>query len=165
MYDAIFVTPWPWWVSGSALGLVVFLTAWLGGKALGVSTAYGSVCALTSRVPFFAAREYRESWRLWFVLGLPLGGLLAFVLGRRFAPGWAYGSFDTLVAASVPAKAALLFVGGAFVGAGARWAGGCPSGHSIVGIAQGAWSSVIATLGFMIAGFAVFNALYLALGG
>ena len=27
MYDAIFVTPWPWWIAGPALGLVVTLTA------------------------------------------------------------------------------------------------------------------------------------------
>lgn len=165
MYDAIFVTAWPWWVAGPALGLVVFLTAWLGGKGLGVSTAYGSVCALTSRVPFFAAKEYREAWRLWFVLGLPIGGSLAFLLGGRFAPGWAYGGLDALVAGSLPAKAGLLFVGGALVGAGARWAGGCPSGHSIVGIAQGSIASLVATAGFMLGGVVVFNLLVAILGG
>src|SRR2546428_5405890 len=113
MYDAIFVTPWPWWVAGPALGLVVFLTAWLGGKGLGVSTAYGSVCALTSRLPFFAAKQYREAWRLWFVLGLPIGGALAFLLGGRFAPGWAYGGLDGLVARPLPAKAGPPLLGGA----------------------------------------------------
>jgi hypothetical protein len=165
MYDAIFVTPWPWWVAGPALGLVVVLTAWLGGKTLGVSTAYGSACALTSRLPFFAASEYGEHWRLWFVLGLPLGGFLAFALADRLAPGLAYGGLDTLVAGSLSAKAGLLFVGGALVGAGARWAGGCPSGHSIVGIAQGSIASLVATVGFMLGGVVVFNLLVAILGG
>jgi hypothetical protein len=165
MYDAIFVTPWPWWVAGPALGLVVVLTAWLGGKALGVSTAYGSACALTSRLPFFAAGEYSERWRLWFVLGLPLGGFLAVALAGRFAPGWAYGGLDALVEGSLSAKAGLLFVGGALVGAGARWAGGCPSGHSIVGIAQGSMASLVATVGFMLGGLVVFNLLVAVLGG
>lgn len=77
MSDAIFVAPWPWWIAGPALGLVVTLVAWIGGKALGVSTAYGAVCALGSRAPFFRAREYQERWRLAFVIGLPLGGFVA----------------------------------------------------------------------------------------
>jgi hypothetical protein len=38
MYEAVFVTPWPWWVAGPAIGLIVTLLAWLLGKPLGVST-------------------------------------------------------------------------------------------------------------------------------
>lgn len=148
MYDAIFVTPWPWWIAGPALGLVVVLTAWLGGKAVGVSTAYGSVCAVTSRLSFFRAKEFHESRRVWFVLGLPLGGLVTAAVAGAFAPSLAYGSLDTLTNGSLAAKAGLLFGGGILIGAGARWAGGCPSGHSIVGIAQGSAASLVATMGY-----------------
>jgi uncharacterized membrane protein YedE/YeeE len=165
MYEAVFVTPWPWWVAGPAIGLVVTLLAWLLGKPLGVSTGYGVACALGSRLSFFRAKEYGERWRLAFVVGLPLGGLAAACLGGQLTPTLTFGLLDSLTHGSVGAKAALLFGGGVLVGAGARWAGGCPSGHTITGIAQGAWPSVVATLGFMIAGFAVFNALYLAMGG
>jgi uncharacterized membrane protein YedE/YeeE len=48
----------------------------------------------------------------------------------------------------------LLAFGGALIGYGARTAGGCTSGHSIVGIALGAKSSLVATIGFMLGGFA-----------
>jgi hypothetical protein len=165
MYDAIFVTPWPWWIAGPALGLVVTLTAWVGGKGLGVSAGFGSVCALGSRLSFFQATQFHERWRLWFIVGLPLGGLAASVLAGGFAPSFAYGGLDALTAGSLPAKAGLLFAGGILVGAGARWAGGCPSGHSIVGIAQGSVASLVATMGFMAAGVVVFNLLVAALGG
>lgn len=165
MYDAIFVTPWPWWIAGPALGLVVTLVAWIGGKALGVSTAYGAVCALGSRAAFFRAREYHERWRLAFVIGLPLGGLVAVALARGFSVTTGFGELDVLTHDSLGMKAALLFVGGGLVGAGARWAGGCPSGHSIVGIAQGAVSSLVATIGFMVGGFVVFTMLTRLLGG
>jgi uncharacterized membrane protein YedE/YeeE len=165
MYEAVFVTPWPWWGAGPAIGLVVTLLAWLSGKSLGVSTGYGVACALGSRLSFFRAKEYGERWRLAFIVGLPLGGFVAAWLGGHLVPTLAFGMLDELTRGSVTAKAVLLLGGGALVGAGARWAGGCPSGHTIVGIAQGAWSSVFATLGFMIAGFAVFNALYISLGG
>ena len=165
MYDAIFVAPWPWWVAGPALGIVVTLVAWIGGKALGVSTAYGAVCALGSRAPFFRAREYQEHWRLAFVIGLPLGGFVAVALARGFSVTTSFGGLDVLTGNSIGLKAVLLFVGGGLIGAGARWAGGCPSGHSIVGIAQGAVSSLVATIGFMVGGFVVFAVLTRLLGG
>ena len=165
MYDSIFVAPWPWWVAGPAIGLMVTLLAWIPGKALGVSTGYGSVCALTSRLSFFAAKEYRETWRVWFIAGLPLGGVLAAGLAGRLAPTLAYGQLDVLTGHSVLATAALLFAGGVLIGSGARWGGGCPSGHSIVGIAQGPIASVVATAGFMLGGVAVFNLLVAVLGG
>ncbi len=165
MFDAVFVTPWPWWVAGPAIGLVVVLLAAVTGKALGVSTGYGSLCGLGSRLAFFDAREYRESWRLWFVVGLPIGGFAAALLAGGFAPSFAYGQLDALTRGSVAAKGGLLLLGGALIGLGARWAGGCPSGHSIVGIAQGARSSLVATIGFMLGGLAVFNALYALFGG
>ena len=164
MYDAIFVTPWPWWIAGPALGLIVTLLAWIGGKALGVSTAYGSACALGSRASFFRAREYGEAWRLPFVVGLPLGGLVAGMLAGGWSATAAFGQLDALTHDSLTVKAGLLLVGGGVIGAGARWAGGCPSGHSIVGIAQGAVSSLVATIGFMAGGFVVFNVLYRVFG-
>jgi uncharacterized membrane protein YedE/YeeE len=165
VYDAIFVTPWPWWVAGPALGLVVTLLAWVTGKPLGVSTGYGSVCALGSRLSFFRQSEFGGRWRIAFILGLPIGGLVAAILAGAFTPTSAYGALDGLTGGSLLLKGALLFGGGLLIGAGARWAGGCPSGHSIVGIAQGAVSSLVATLGFMVAGVAVYNALVALLGG
>jgi len=44
MYELVFVTPWPWWIAGASIGLVVTLLAWLSGKPLGVSTGYGVAC-------------------------------------------------------------------------------------------------------------------------
>jgi uncharacterized protein len=165
MYHALFVSSWPWWAAGPAIGLVVILFAWIGGRALGVSAGYGSVCAAVgSHLPFFGAKEYREGWRIWFIAGLPIGGILAAVLAGGLAPTLAYGQLDSLIGGSLGVKAGLLFVGGLLVGAGARWAGGCPSGHSIVGIARGGRSSLVATMGFMVGGIAVFNVLYALLG-
>jgi hypothetical protein len=165
MYETVFVARWPWWVAGPAIGLIVTLLAWVSGKALGVSTGYGTVCALGSRAAFFRAREYGERWRLAFVAGLPLGGVVAALLAGALTPTLAYGHLDVLTGGSLAGKTAVLFAGGLLVGAGARWANGCPSGHSIVGIAQGAVSSLVATVGFMVGGVVVFNVLWALAGG
>jgi uncharacterized membrane protein YedE/YeeE len=163
MYDAIVITPWPWWIAGPAIGMVVVGLAWITGKPLGVSTGYGSVCALASRLPFFQQPEFGR-WRIAFILGLPIGGLVATMLAGPFVPTLAYGGLDALTHSSLGLKVAILFSGGLLIGAGARWAGGCPSGHSIVGIAQGAVSSLVATIAFMAGGVAVYNALVALLG-
>lgn len=164
MYDAIFITQWPWWAAGPAIGLVVISLAWITGKPLGVSTGYGSIWALTSRLAFFQQPEYGGHWRIAFILGLPIGGLVATTLASTFTPTMAYGALDALTHGSLVFKGAVLFSGGLLIGAGARWAGGCPSGHSIVGIAQGAVSSVVATVGFMVSGVVVYNVLVALLG-
>jgi uncharacterized membrane protein YedE/YeeE len=151
-----FLEPWPFWAGGLALGLLVSGFAWVTGKALGVSSGLGAVCAACApKLSFFKDKAYTARWKLWFLVGIPLGGFLGSILQGRWEPTTAMGSFDQAISSSLTTKTLLLFVGGALSGYGARWADGCTSGHSIVGIAQGSRSSMIATLGFMAAGIAV----------
>ena len=169
LYESIFIKPWPFWVAGLAIGLFVPLLAWITGKALGISSAYAEMCNV-------GAPAGPERWKLWFALGLPLGGFAANMLARgalitrelplgEGSPGWTvpWGDYDG-VFSSVFAQIALFVVGGLLIGFGARTAGGCPSGHSIVGISIGAKSSLIATIGFMIAGVVTVRLLVLLSG-
>ena len=73
------VVIWDGWIGGIAIGLYAILQVLLTGKLLGVSTGYGNLCSLASRLPFFNQGRYSQpnSWRLWFIIGIPLGGLLA----------------------------------------------------------------------------------------
>ena len=79
-----------------------------------------------------------------FLASLALGGTLAsFTRGQGLVT-----SFDTTYAAlfgTGPLAFATLFVGGLLVGAGTRLAGGCTSGHGLVGIARMQWPSLVAT--------------------
>jgi uncharacterized membrane protein YedE/YeeE len=112
-----------------------------------------------------------ERWKLWFTIGLPLGGLLANLLARgtlvtrelpfgATVPIGIYGG----VSSSVVFQLALLAFGGVLIGFGARTAGGCTSGHSIVGISIGSMSSVLATFAFLLAGFVTLRLLILFSG-
>jgi uncharacterized protein len=47
----------------------------------------------------------------------------------------------------------VMIVGGGFlVGFGARYAGGCTSGHGITGLAALQWPSLVAVAGFFVGG-------------
>ena len=47
--------------------------------------------------------------------------------------------------------------GGFLVGFGTRYAGGCTSGHAIMGLSNLQWPSLIATISFMAGGFIMAN--------
>jgi uncharacterized membrane protein YedE/YeeE len=51
----------------------------------------------------------------------------------------------------------VMVVGGFLVGFGTRYAGGCTSGHSIMGLSNLQWPSLVATICFMVGGFFMAN--------
>jgi uncharacterized membrane protein YedE/YeeE len=51
----------------------------------------------------------------------------------------------------------MMVVGGLLVGFGTRYAGGCTSGHAIMGLSNLQWPSLVATISFMAGGFIVAN--------
>jgi uncharacterized membrane protein YedE/YeeE len=51
----------------------------------------------------------------------------------------------------------LMVAGGFLVGFGTRYAGGCTSGHAIMGLSTMQFPSLIATISFMAGGFIVAN--------
>ena len=46
-------------------------------------------------------------------------------------------------------------IGGFLVGFGTRYAGGCTSGHAIMGLSNLQWPSLVATVMFMVGGIAM----------
>jgi uncharacterized membrane protein YfcA len=157
--DAIFASRWPFWVGGLAIGAFVIAFLLGANKLLGVSTGFEDACAaLTDRAA-------RRSWRLPFLGGIAIGGLAATLLAGGGPPSWAMGRFDTALTSWLPLKLAIFALGGVLIGYGTRMAGGCTSGHGIVGLSQMARSSWLATLTFMGSGFVVANLLLRVIGG
>lgn len=165
MIDAILVHPWPWWVAGLAVGAYVILLAALTGKALGVSTGVARCCGLVSRAGYFHSGGNADGWRGWFVVGLPLGGLLAALGAGMFHPTPGVGATTAPLATMGLPVWLVLGVGGAMVGYGSRWAGGCTSGHGVVGTALGARSSWVATMAFMGGAILLTQVLIRVVGG
>jgi uncharacterized protein len=101
-----------------------------------------------------AARNIEPSWSMVFLAGILLGGVMAGVLSRLASGGslaldFDYPGFDALWKLGPYAKAGLLFAGGLLVGFGTRMAGGCTSGHAIMGAPALQKTSILAMCVFM----------------
>jgi uncharacterized membrane protein YedE/YeeE len=171
--------PWPWWIAGPLIGLTVPLLLILGNKTFGVSSSLRHICAaiFPSRIPFFSYQWKRESWNLFFVVGILTGGFISGILLQDPNPVKLNASlvsslhdqgvkdFSGLMPADLFSWQSLLTVkglilvvaGGFLVGFGTRYAGGCTSGHSISGLANLQWPSFVATICFMVGGFVMAN--------
>ncbi|MCA9216681.1 MAG: YeeE/YedE family protein [Planctomycetales bacterium] len=145
--------PWPPWASGILIGLTVPLLYVFAGKAFGISTSLqevGALCAPNSRWDYLSKFDRKGNlWTLVFVIGIAIGSFVAsrFLSDEpiEFLPE----AFET------GAGAVKLWVGGFLIGFGARYAGGCTSGHSITGISNVNWPSLTATISFFVGGLGV----------
>jgi uncharacterized membrane protein YedE/YeeE len=145
--------PWPWWLSGILIGITVPLLYILAGKAFGISTSLqqiGAVCTPHSKASYL--RDYDRAggmWLLVFVAGIALGGFIgAHLLSAT--------PIELLPESYRGVDGALRLLGGGFlIGFGTRYAGGCTSGHSITGISNLNWPSLVATIFFFAGGLAV----------
>jgi uncharacterized membrane protein YedE/YeeE len=171
-----FITqPWPWYVAGPLITFVMFLLFYYG-KKFGVSSNLETICAMGG---FGKIHEHfnfnwkKNSWNLMFILGTIIGGFIASQwltpnetvalnpetvkdlaalgidnAGSSYLPEALFG-----VEALLSLKGILILLGGGLlVGFGARYAGGCTSGHAITGLSNLEIPSLIAVIGFFIGG-------------
>jgi hypothetical protein len=159
--------PLPWYVAGAAIAAITLALLALANRRLGISTGFENLCALALRWPYFRREEVAgsRSWRLPFLGGLVLGGLLSALAGGAWSPHWRMGLFDQAFALGPLAKSAWMFAGGLLIGFGTRLAGGCTSGHGIFGLANLERASLVATLSFFAAGTATTWIVYRAVAG
>lgn len=171
----MFTSPLPWYIAGPLIGLMVPILLIIGNKSFGISSSLRHICAscFPANIPFFKYDWKKEIWNLFFVAGIILGGFIAAMymsnpnpieisesMQKTFAQ---YGITD--FSGLVPNQIfnwnelltfkglSMMILGGFLVGFGTRYAGGCTSGHSIMGLSTLQWPSLIATICFMIGGF------------
>lgn len=171
--------PWPWYIAGPLIGLAVPTLLIIGNKSLGISSSLRHVCAscIPGKIPFFNYNWRKEIWNLFFVFGIFLGGAIAAYflanpnpivvdpdLTKELAT-YGISNYNFLVPIEIISWESLfslkgfimIVVGGFLVGFGTRYAGGCTSGHAIMGLSNLQVPSLIATTSFMIGGFLMAN--------
>lgn len=175
--------PWPWYVSGPMITLVMTLLI-LMEKRLGMSSNLRTMCAMCGagkKTPFFQFDWKAQRWNLLVILGVAIGGYIGMNLltndssvalapeavaslnqlgfnevGASFLP---HELFDTESLGQLETMV-LLALGGLLVGFGTRYAGGCTSGHAISGLSNLQFPSLIAVIGFFIGGLLMTHIIF-----
>lgn len=171
-----FITqPWPWYVAGPVIAFVMFLLFFFGEK-FGVSSNLETFCSIGGAgkyIDYFKIDWKENTWNLIFVVGAILGGFISTQwlssseivdlnpqtikdlaaigiqnAGDSYLPDEIF-SVDTMLSLK---GFFILIIAGVMVGFGARWAGGCTSGHAIVGLSSLELPSLISVVGFFIGG-------------
>jgi uncharacterized membrane protein YedE/YeeE len=167
--------PWPWYVAGPLIALSMYLMFYFG-KKFGVSSNLETVCAMGGAgkfVDFFKFDWRKNKWNLVFVVGLIAGGFISnqwltpdqtVAINSQTVQDLSEMGFSNAGATYLPDKIygietmltikgfLILLIAGILVGFGSRYAGGCTSGHGIVGLSSLSKESFIAVGGFFIGG-------------
>jgi uncharacterized membrane protein YedE/YeeE len=175
--------PWPWYMSGPCIALVMFLLLYFG-RTFGMSSNLRTICAIGGagrHSEFFKFDWKSQKWNLIVMLGAILGGFIAhFFLSNPIDINLSDNTVRDLNAlgftntgqsllppelfsweAVFSLKGMLiLIIGGFLVGFGTRYAGGCTSGHAITGLSSLQLPSLIAVIGFFIGGLIMIHLIY-----
>ena len=148
----------PWYIGGPILGLLIVGLFAVANQPLGASGAYVQTSGLLRRRPQVVV------WRVWYFVGLFVGGILVTQVLRGGAE--VRSGYDALRAvfplwATIP----LVFGGATLLGYGAAVAGGCTSGHGMCGTAQRSPASLTVTATFMTTAILTTLVLRVATGG
>lgn len=174
------LNPWPWYVSGPLIALVMALLLYFG-KTFGMSSNLRTMCSIVGAgkfTNFFNFKWRDQIWNLTVVLGAIIGGFIAVQFlsnnsktklasatvielknmgfnnpGQTLVPKELY-NLNNLES---PKSLLILILGGILVGFGTRYAGGCTSGHAITGLSSLQQPSLIAVIGFFIGGLIMSN--------
>jgi len=134
--DWIHFTPWTSLGGGILLGIASAMFVLLSGRILVISGILGGL---------LAPRLGDISWRLAFLLGM---GAAPLVFAAVMPP-------ELLPVVRIDASEPVIALAGVLVGLGTRYGSGCTSGHGVCGLSRLSPRSLVATLSFMAAGFAI----------
>lgn len=137
-------TPTSGIIGGLLIGFASVLLLLANGRIAGISGIFGGL---------LPPARGDLAWRVVFVSGLILGGLLWPLFAKRPMP------FE------LPAEPTTVVIAGFLVGLGTRLGGGCTSGHGVCGIGRGAMRSIVATVVFIATAIATVFVVHLVRGG
>ena len=179
----IILKPWPWYVSGPLIALTMFALLYMG-KKFGMSSNLRTMCSMAGagKVSDFFRFDWKaERWNLVVIFGAIIGGFLAsnYLVEPNFEialhadvinqlseygfsnAGESYLPLELFAWDNLNLKSFLiLIVSGFLIGFGARYAGGCTSGHAISGLSNFQLPSLIAVIGFFAGGLIMIHLLF-----
>jgi uncharacterized membrane protein YedE/YeeE len=165
------------------IAFIMFLLLMVG-KNFGMSANLRTMCTICgagNKADFFKFDWKSQKWNLIVILGAVIGGFIGshFLTadmavainpetisdlnelgfnsaGKSYLPTELFETESLLSLKTI----LVLAIGGLLVGFGARYAGGCTSGHAISGLSDLQLPSLIAVIGFFIGGLTMIHFLF-----
>ena len=161
LLDLLASPRWSPYAVGIGIGVLSWLTFLISDHPLGVSTAFARSAGMVEKKirgpgvaqkPYYRENEPAVDWEWMLVLGLFIGALTAALVSGTFKWEWVPAMWTAAFGSSPALRLPIALFGGICVGFGARWGGGCTSGHGISGTLQLVISSWLAAACFFIGG-------------
>jgi hypothetical protein len=164
---------WPPYAVGIGIGILSWFSFLISREPISCSTSFARTSGGIERL--FRGKKvelklyYQEiklvvDWQGMLVLGIVIGSLISAMLSGDFHWQWVPSTWASAFGISPVLRVVVALIGGVWLGFGARWAGGCTSGHGISGTLQLAVSSWISAICFFIGGILMTQFLFKVIG-
>ncbi len=160
--EILFRETWNPYLVGAGIGILSWLSFLISRKALGTSTTFARTSGMiwekydkkqVSELKYYQKYLPQIDWQWMLVLGIIIGSLISSLLSGTFSLTLRPPTeFVSVLNQTVTGRVISALLGGILIGFGARWAGGCTSGHGISGTLQLSISSWLAAICFFIGG-------------
>jgi hypothetical protein len=160
---------WSPYAVGIGIGILSWLTWLISKKPIGCSTSFARSAGMIEKLirgkkvedkPYYQEVRPTVDWQLMLVAGMVVGALVSSLLSGDFSWQWIPAQWASAFGTNALLRVVVALLGGALLGFGARWAGGCTSGHGISGTMQLAISSWISAICFFVGGIIMAQLLF-----
>ena len=157
----LYMKQWSPYAVGIGIGVLSWFAFLLSDKPIGVSTAFSRTSGMieklfrgkiTTEKAYYKKFPPTIDWEWMLMVGILAGAFLSAGLSDSFRIAWVPMKWGSTFGDSPALRWIVSLAGGIIIGMGARWAGGCTSGHGISGTLQLAVSSWLAAAAFFAGG-------------
>lgn len=161
MISILTMTEWSPYAVGVGIGLLSCCAFLLSDRPIGCSTAFARTSGMMERLlrgvkvremPYYKQFAPEIDWEWMLVLGVFAGAMTSALLSGELRLEWVPTLWAATFGPEHLPRLVTAFAGGVILGFGARWAGGCTSGHGISGTLQLAVSGWLAVVAFFLSG-------------
>ena len=172
--NALTLPLWSPYVAGVGIGILVWLSFLLVNRPLGCSTSFHKTAGMIRKITNRTAVDQNEYYQSYpptadyhwiLVFGIIIGAFVSSSLSGVFAVEWVPPLFAATFSANPMFRWIVALIGGILLGFGARWAGGCTSGHGLSGMAQLSVTSIVTVCFFFLGGIATAMITFALAGG
>jgi uncharacterized membrane protein YedE/YeeE len=169
MIEWFTMATWSPYIVGAGIGVLIWTVFLLSDHPLGCSTAFANTAGMmesaisggkTKEMPYYQKFIPGVDWQWMLIIGVMIGAFLSAYLSGTLTLLIVPPVFGAAFGTNPLLRFVVALLGGILLGLGARWAGGCTSGHGISGTLQLSLASWVAAICFFAGGILVAGLMY-----